>query len=194
MKNRFVNTLAVVGCTVSTAFAADLSNQKNDSFPMQKKVIVDDAVIYAPRPTQEMLDNPNLYEKIRILSEPILENSKQVGEKNTYMYLSLQPIMYATGYNYSVYQTQADFYHNNDGHVYLTGYFMYNYEKVSCYDVLVTKSSNVINYQEKLREIRGNGTSKATVKLKFTYDNRWGDTRKESLFLACTKDGGSSCR
>lgn len=79
MKNRFVNTLAVVGCTVSTAFAADLSNQKNDSFPMQKKVIV-------------------------------------------------------------------------------------------------------------------NGTSKATVKLKFTYDNRWGDTRKESLFLAYTKDGGSSCR
>lgn len=126
---------------------------------MQKKVIVDDAVIYAPRPTQEMWEDTSSYTKVCFRNTPVVEDDKHISNIKIYAYISKKSVNPLSSYNYSVYEIREESSNNpTKRYVGLTGYFMYNYEKVSCYDISVTKKLK--DYEEITRDTSGNGTKK----------------------------------
>lgn len=140
-----------------------------------------------PTPAYEVLNHTSAYTKMLLSKEVVVENGEQVGIINSYMYIPRKPIMPTTDYLQSVYEDE--FLASNAGYVRLTGYFMYDYKKVSCYDTSVTH--DVSKYKEESLKIQGNGTSKSTVELSFSFNSMLGESNKK-LSVSCTKDGKSS--
>lgn len=173
----------------TTALAVEPT--ENPNLYLNEKQPKNVALLHAPRPTQETLDNSGLYTKVQLSSEPIIENGQQVGSIETYAYLLPSFMKSSTGYEYSVYQAKQKLYYNESGSVYLTGYFMCDYDTVSCYDTSVD-SSHVSGFDPDSVQVTGNSSRKATAKVEFTYRSGLANALKSSwLSLSCTNDGTS---
>ncbi len=61
------------------------------------------------------------------------------------------------------------------------------------YEVLndTSVTHDITKYKEKSLKIQGNGTSKSTVKLSFSFESWLGESNK-TLSVSCTKDGKSA--
>lgn len=97
------------------------------------------------KPSYEELNCTSSYRKMLLSQEPVFENGEQVAVINSYMYIPRTAMLLTTDYMQSVYEKEYSA--GERSYVRLTGYFMYDYKKVSCYDTAVTQ--NLTNYKQK---------------------------------------------
>lgn len=191
MKKTLSLVLSLVSLFSLSTTALAVESTEDPNLYLNEKQPKNIALLHAPRPTQETLDNSGLYTKVQLSSEPIMENGQQVGSIETYTYLLPSFMKSSTGYEHSVYQAQMTLYkEDSKKRVYLTGYFMYDYETVSCYDTSVDCTSYVKEFDPEPVKVTGNGTKKATAKLNFTWKSDFNtDLHKDYFSLSCTNDG-----
>lgn len=135
-------------------------------------------------PAYEELNYTDSYRKILLSKEPVLENGNQVAVINSYIYIPMKPMLLTADYMQSVYEDE--YLPSNGGYARLTGYFMYDYKTVSCYDTSVTH--DLTDFKQKSLNISGNGTSRSRAKLSFSFTSYLG-TSNQTLSVSCTKDG-----
>lgn len=169
--------LAIVMCLslCVPAFAAEVSKTEPKS----------SANVKAETQQEALLFDQDVYDQVLLSETSVFENGVLVGTLRRYQFTP----------NFDTYGTMTtstymvEYLPSNGGYVRLYGYFMYDGQSVTCYDTSVTY--DIANYSQKSFDITGNGTSKSTIKLSFSFSS-WGGASNQGLTLWCDKNGNTN--